>query len=602
MTTTSLEPSFENALAALYSPLHNQVTTIAAMEAAQDRRHLAIVEMRTYIQRLESSNLVVVPTSGGSDSSSSSRRRPKIIHITGTKGKGSTAAMCESICRRVYRQNTGLFTSPHLCDIRERIRINGLPVSKQVFATAYWTIRISLERFSEEETDNDPNVRGLPVLPGYFRMLTLMALYVFSNYDSPVVDVIILEVGMGGRYDATNLIDLDDGGDDDGERRFVCGVTLIDYDHVRVLGNTLEEIAWEKGGIFQVNKEHCACITPKPHSKDLNLFDGVSATEKPPDKPRTFYTLESNTPKVLDVLRLCAKNEGMGGMLQLVGPESSQNLLRFLPTSEKMGLTGLHQRQNALLAVALVQHLLDSSKSDTDTVTTDANISSWHGALSSVSWPGRCQSIKYFNNLTLRIDGAHTEQSIQVGLEWFQTADAAAKSLSLSSAATRLKRVLIFYCSHEKNPVELLEILKSRGCFDMVCFCQPNSQRPSAVPPKSGKELLEERGRSVAYSTVTSGSDWKDALMFVWQHLDAQEVSESSTPQTPVVLRTFSNVLEALQYLQDQTKGASDPDTVEMEVFATGSLYLAGSVLEAVRWNEPDAPGRLLVASGTFSS
>ena len=99
-------------------------------------------------------------------------------------------------------------------------------------------------------SNNDPDDDRLPYLPGYFRMLTLMAVFIFAHYESDNgnrIEAVILEVGVGGRYDATNIFD-------HSNTNSVCGVTLIDYDHTRVLGSSLLQIAWEKGGIFHTDK------------------------------------------------------------------------------------------------------------------------------------------------------------------------------------------------------------------------------------------------------------------------------------------------------------------------------------------------------------
>jgi folylpolyglutamate synthase len=154
---------FETAVAALYSSAH-QSSTPTDIRAAAARRTVTCRDMRTYLQRLGFSN-------GQYDGITKFRR---LVHITGTKGKGSTACLAEGILRNAYGLRTGMFTSPHLMDIRERIRVNGKPVSKAVFGEVYWDLRRRLEDPENSSCDEQDE---LQVLPGYFRMLTLMVSY-----------------------------------------------------------------------------------------------------------------------------------------------------------------------------------------------------------------------------------------------------------------------------------------------------------------------------------------------------------------------------------------------------------------------------------------
>ncbi|KAK9835139.1 hypothetical protein WJX81_000787 [Elliptochloris bilobata] len=150
-----------------------------------------------------------------------------IIHVAGTKGKGSTCAMVESILRSCgYR--TGLFTSPHLWTVRERIQINGRPVTEDVYLRAFWQCYRRLEDQADEMVGK----------AAYFRFLTLLGLHIFLEER---VDVAILEVGLGGRLDATNVV----------RTPAVCGIASLGFDHMEVLGHTLPEIAAEKAGIFK---------------------------------------------------------------------------------------------------------------------------------------------------------------------------------------------------------------------------------------------------------------------------------------------------------------------------------------------------------------
>ncbi|XP_006816294.1 folylpolyglutamate synthase, mitochondrial-like [Saccoglossus kowalevskii] len=141
-----------------------------------------------------------------------------IIYISGTKGKGSVSAFCERILR-ANGLKTGMFSSPHLMEICERIRINGLPLSCEDFSKYFFDVYNKL---------NDIQNR--------FSFLTVMACHVFMQEK---VDAVIMEEGAGGTYDCTNVI------------RFptVTGINLIDFDHMEMFGDTLGKIAWHKAGI-----------------------------------------------------------------------------------------------------------------------------------------------------------------------------------------------------------------------------------------------------------------------------------------------------------------------------------------------------------------
>ena len=157
-----------------------------------------------------------------------------MIHVTGTKGKGSTCAFVEAALRQCGFR-TGLYTSPHLVEVRERIRINGVPLSRALFAKYHRETETRLLA----NRDLSSAVEMPTALPTYFRYLTLMALHAFREERT---DVAILEVGIGGRYDATNVV----------ERPVVCGITSIGLDHQSVLGHTRDAIADHKGGILKV--------------------------------------------------------------------------------------------------------------------------------------------------------------------------------------------------------------------------------------------------------------------------------------------------------------------------------------------------------------
>lgn len=149
-------------------------------------------------------------------------RQFRTIHIAGTNGKGSCSHTLAAILQAAGYK-TGLYTSPHLIDFRERIRINGTPVSKE-----YVTDFVEKHRAFFE-----------PLHPSFFELTTAMAFHYFAQEQ---VDVAIIEVGLGGRMDCTNII-----------RPDLCVITNISFDHVQFLGNTLAKIAGEKAGIIKEN-------------------------------------------------------------------------------------------------------------------------------------------------------------------------------------------------------------------------------------------------------------------------------------------------------------------------------------------------------------
>lgn len=144
----------------------------------------------------------------------------KCIHVAGTNGKGSTSHMLASIFQELGWK-TGLYTSPHLKDFRERIQINGKPIGKKY-----------ITRFVEEYDEDIKKIK-----PSFFELTCVMALKYFADKNT---DIAIVEVGMGGRLDSTNIVFPD-----------VSVITNISKDHVQFLGNTLEKIAGEKAGIIK---------------------------------------------------------------------------------------------------------------------------------------------------------------------------------------------------------------------------------------------------------------------------------------------------------------------------------------------------------------
>jgi dihydrofolate synthase/folylpolyglutamate synthase len=172
-------------------------------------------------------------------------RKFKTIHVAGTNGKGSVSHMLASVLQAAGYK-TGLYTSPHLIDFRERIRVNGSPVSKQ-FVTAFTNTHQAI--FEK-------------VQPSFFEMIVFMAFEYFAHEE---VDVAIIEVGLGGRLDATNIITPE-----------VSVITNISKDHTQILGNTLPEIAREKAGII---KKGIPVVIGETQKEISGIFENIARKE-----------------------------------------------------------------------------------------------------------------------------------------------------------------------------------------------------------------------------------------------------------------------------------------------------------------------------------
>ncbi|RID47195.1 hypothetical protein BRARA_I03814 [Brassica rapa] len=278
----------------------------------------------------------------------------KIIHVAGTKGKGSTCTFSESILRG-YGLRTGLFTSPHLIDVRERFRLNGIEISQEKFVDYFWCCFHKLKEKSSNE---------IP-MPTYFCFLALLAFKIFSTEQ---VDVVILEVGLGGRYDATNVI----------QKPVVCGVTSLGYDHMEILGHTLAEIAAEKAGIFKSGVP--AFTVPQPDEAMRVLNEKASK-------------LEVN--------------------LQVVKP---------LDSSQRLGLQGEHQYLNASLAVALCSTFLQKIGIEDKNDDTNGLPERFISGLSNAYLMGRAMIVpdsELPEEIVFYLDGAHSPESMEACATWF---------------------------------------------------------------------------------------------------------------------------------------------------------------------------------------
>jgi dihydrofolate synthase/folylpolyglutamate synthase len=275
-------------------------------------------------------------------------------HIAGTNGKGSTAAVLESILRHAGFR-TGLNTSPHLEKINERIRINGEEISDQAFAETLTHVHALIEELLA--------AGKLRAHPTYFECVTAMA---FEYFARERVDFAVFEVGLGGRLDATNILS-----------PLVTIVTRIDFDHENFLGHSLKEIATEKAGILKPGVP-VVLAEQRPEAREVIL---ARARE-----------LGCSVIEPAQIFRLDRDSVQNGSVRARIIEAASGKILEIAPS-----LPGRFQLQNALNAVSAARLLQNRGFQIPDDAVT--------GGIANTVWPGRLE--KLHSSPDVYLDGAH---------------------------------------------------------------------------------------------------------------------------------------------------------------------------------------------------
>jgi dihydrofolate synthase / folylpolyglutamate synthase len=246
----------------------------------------------------------------------------KAVHIAGTKGKGSTAAMLAAVLQAAGLK-TGLYTSPHLAAIEERIAIDGSPCSREQFAV--------LAREVEQAVARLPLEGGQPSEPTFFEITTAMA---FLHFARERVAAGVLEVGLGGRLDSTNVC-----------RPSVCVITSISFDHTRQLGSTLGQIAGEKAGIIKPGVPVISgVVTDQPRQVIRQVAEEAGAPLFERGVEFDFADEPRHGNATLDE-RLDYREPAHAPQWELRGVQ--------------LGLLGRHQAANAAAAIAAVRRLIE---------------------------------------------------------------------------------------------------------------------------------------------------------------------------------------------------------------------------------------------------
>lgn len=283
------------------------------------------------------------------------------VHITGTNGKTSTARMIDAVLT-AFGVRVGRFTSPHLIDVRERISIEGIPISREAFIAAWNDIAPYVEMVDTK------SVAAGGVRLSFFEVFTALALATFADHP---VDAGVIEVGMGGTWDATNLIEAG-----------VSVIMPIDLDHTKWLGSTIREIAEEKAGIIKPGQ--IVVIAEQPEEALEVLLDRAREVD-------AIVRLEGRDFELLD------RQMGVGGQLVTVRTPSATYTDVFVP------LFGEHQAHNAAAALVGVEAFMGGRALDAKIVE--------NGMMTATS-PGRLQVVR--TSPTILVDAAHNPAGARV--------------------------------------------------------------------------------------------------------------------------------------------------------------------------------------------
>ena len=344
--------------------------------------------------------------------------KAKSVHITGTNGKGSVAAMVASTLT-VAGYTTGLYTSPHLHSWRERIRVDGEMISEGELVSLVERIKPEVETVNRRATYGELTT---------FELLTALA---FSYFGQRQVDFQVLEVGMGGRFDATSIVTPE-----------VCILTSISFDHTEVLGNTLAVIAGEKAAIIKPGGN----VVISPQSEEAGRVIREACESRGAELVSVGH----------DVTWQSLGFDSYGQRLQVMGRLGSYEV--------SISLLGKHQMENAATAVAVLEVLAEKGYK----VSRDAII----GGLAQVRWPGRIQVLS--RRPLLVVDGAHNPDAARKLRE------------SLGQYFDFDRPILIIGMSDDKDIAGIVSELSPR--FEKVIVTRSRHPR-SAAPERVAAEF-----------------------------------------------------------------------------------------------------------------
>jgi dihydrofolate synthase/folylpolyglutamate synthase len=385
------------------------------------------------------------------------QERLRILHVAGSKGKGSTSAMLASILRQAgYR--IGLFTSPHLCRVEERVQVDGTPITRDELTALLTDLRPVVEGLDASRKSGTGGIT-------FFEVATAVGLLHFVRRR---VETAVIEVGLGGRFDSTNVC-----------RPLVAVITSISFDHTQQLGKTLGRIAMEKAGIVK---------SGRPVVSGVRTLEAREVIER--------ICRERGAP--LRQLGVDFHYRYEPGRITATGHQASRVAVRSGrrqgPVME-LALVGEHQAANAAVAVAVVEDLRRQGL-----IVPDAAVAA---GLASVRWPARLE-IMAGRPLVL-LDCAHNVASAEALVETLQTSLTPPAGDGDTPAP---RRHLLFAGSSDKDLAGMLRVLTPHFS-DLYLTKFANS--PRAVPPDVLAEIARQTANVPATVWPSAAAAWRAA-------------------------------------------------------------------------------------------
>jgi folylpolyglutamate synthase/dihydrofolate synthase len=438
---------------------------------------------------------------------------PPVLHIAGTKGKGSTAALAEAMLR-AGGLRTGLFTSPHLVSPTERFRVDGAPVSDADYCAAFWRAWRDVGGAGGGDAPGAPGAPGAPpaappdappttlpdALPG-FNFLTLLAFRVFI---AARVDVMVLEVGVGGLLDATNVLPA--------SRVLASAVTQLDFDHTEILGPTIALIAAQKAGIFKGSVP--AVVARGADARADAVFDAAAAAAgthawRAPRAARALgdapLALRGRFQRANAALAVALVDAALARAAagEVAWPNwSERGAAAAAAAAAAAGIDGgalararaAHARGVAGAAAGAAGAAAADSDSDggarvpTLPALRGALPAFYAAGLARAAWPGRAQVVplraaRGAPAARALLDGAHTALSMGEVARWFAEEEAGAGAGAPPAA-------LVFYCGSDKDALSLLLPLASLPWRSVAVVAPAWALTPRAPPPAGLRAAL----------------------------------------------------------------------------------------------------------------